>query len=58
LPPGAAVPLPDVLPPVRQRGRAMTFIVRNPTIVAGGALVGVMVFIAIFAPWLGTVDPT
>ena len=58
LPIGAAAPLPDVLPPVRQRGHVMTFVVRHPTIVAGGALVGVMVFIAIFAPWLGTVDPT
>ena len=36
----------------------MTFVVRNPTIVAGGTLVGIMVLIAIFAPWLGTVDPT
>jgi peptide/nickel transport system permease protein len=58
LPPGAAAPLPDVLPPVRQRGRVMTFIVRHPTIVAGGSLVGIMLLIAIFAPWLGTVDPT
>ena len=53
-----AAPLPDVLPPVRQRGRAMTFVVRHPTIVAGGTLVAIMVFIAIFAPFLGTVDPT
>jgi len=58
LPPGAAAPLPDVLPPVRQRGRVMTFVVRHPTIVAGGSLVGIMLLIAIFAPWLGTVDPT
>jgi peptide/nickel transport system permease protein len=58
LPPGAAAPLPDVLPPVRQRGRVMTFVVRHPTIVAGGSLVGLMLLIAIFAPWLGTVDPT
>jgi peptide/nickel transport system permease protein len=50
--------LPDVLPPVRQRGRVMTFVVRHPTIVAGGSLVGIMLLIAIFAPWLGTVDPT
>jgi len=58
LPSGAAAPLPDVLPPVRQRGRVMTFVVRHPTIVAGGSLVGIMLLIAIFAPWLGTVDPT
>lgn len=53
-----AAPLPDVLPPVRQRGRAMTFIIRHPTIAFGGTLVGLMILMAIFAPWLGTVDPT
>lgn len=60
IPPGAAVaePLPDVLPEPKQRGRVMTFVVRNPTIVVGGLLVAVMVFIAVFAPYLGTVDPT
>ena len=31
---------------------------RHPTIVVGGALLLAMLFIAIFAPWLGTVDPT
>jgi peptide/nickel transport system permease protein len=50
--------LADVLPPVRQRGRAMTFVRRNPTIVLGGTLLLVMVLIAILAPYLGTVDPT
>jgi peptide/nickel transport system permease protein len=50
--------LPDVLPPVRRRGRLRTLIRRNPTITMGAALLGVVVFIAIFAPWLGTVDPT
>ncbi|MDE2332923.1 MAG: ABC transporter permease [Rhodospirillales bacterium] len=35
----------------------MRFVVQHPTIVAGGLLLGVMVFIAIFAPWLGTRDP-
>jgi peptide/nickel transport system permease protein len=53
-----AAPLPDVLPPVPARGPVRTFIRRHPTIVIGGALLGVMVFIAIFAPWLGTTDPT
>ncbi len=56
--PAAAPVLPDVLPPPPVRGRTMTFIVRHPTIVAGGALLAVMVLIAIFAPLLGTVDPT
>jgi peptide/nickel transport system permease protein len=50
--------LADVLPPIRQRGKVMTFIHRHPTIVIGGILLGAMVFIAIFAPYLGTVDPT
>jgi peptide/nickel transport system permease protein len=47
-----------VLPPVRQRGKVMTFVRRNPTIVAGGALLLIMILIAILAPYLGTVDPT
>jgi peptide/nickel transport system permease protein len=50
--------LADVLPPAKQRGRAMTFVRRHPAIVIGGVLLGAMVFIAIFAPYLGTVDPT
>jgi peptide/nickel transport system permease protein len=54
----AAVPLADVLPPVKQRGRTMTFVRRHPTIVLGGVLLMVMLLIAIFAPYLGTVDPT
>jgi len=53
-----AAALPDVLPPVKQRGKIGTFVHRHPTIVLGGALVAVMIGIAIFAPWLGTVDPT
>ena len=36
----------------------MTFVHRHPTIVLGGALLLVMILIAIFAPCLGTVDPT
>ncbi len=36
----------------------MDFIYRHPTIVVGGMLVGMMIFIAIFAPCLGTNDPT
>jgi peptide/nickel transport system permease protein len=50
--------LADVLPPVRERGRFGTFFRRYPTVVIGGTLLGIMVFIAIFAPWLFTVDPT
>ncbi|HLY91260.1 MAG TPA: ABC transporter permease [Acetobacteraceae bacterium] len=54
----AAPELPDVLPPVKQRGRVATFIRRNPTIVGGGILMAIMILIAILAPFLGTVDPT
>jgi peptide/nickel transport system permease protein len=36
----------------------MTFLRRHPTIVIGGILMLIMLGIAIFAPWLGTVDPT
>jgi peptide/nickel transport system permease protein len=50
--------LADVLPPARRRGRIMTFVRRHPTIVLGGALLLIMVLIAILAPYLGTVDPT
>ncbi|HEX5325625.1 MAG TPA: ABC transporter permease [Acetobacteraceae bacterium] len=58
LSPGAAASLPEVLPPIRRRGWVRTAIHRHPTIVIGGLLLGAMVFIAIFAPWLGTTDPT
>lgn len=54
----AAPALPDVLPPVKQRGKVATFVRRNPTIVGGGILMAIMILIAILAPFLGTVDPT
>ncbi len=58
-PSGAAAPaLPDILPPVKKRGRLRTFIYRHPTISLGALLLGIMVFIAVFAPLLGTVEPT
>jgi peptide/nickel transport system permease protein len=50
--------LPEVLPPRKVRGRVAMFIWRHPTISAGGFLVALIVAIAIFAPWLFTVDPT
>jgi peptide/nickel transport system permease protein len=54
----AAAELPDVLPPVKKRGRVALFIYRYPTIAAGGFLLALMLFIAVFAPYLHTVDPT
>ena len=50
--------MPDILPPVRERSRLGGFIWRNPTIVAGGVLLAIIVFLGVFAPILGTVDPT
>jgi peptide/nickel transport system permease protein len=41
----------------KQRGAAATYIRRHPTIVVGGGLLGLMVAMAIFAPFLHTVDP-
>jgi peptide/nickel transport system permease protein len=43
--------------PVLRRGGVRTYVRRHPTIVVGGALLGLMAMSAIFAPWLGTVDP-
>jgi peptide/nickel transport system permease protein len=54
----AAPALADVLPPAKQRGKIRTFIRRHPAIVAGGALLSIMILIALLAPYLGTVDPT
>ncbi len=50
--------MPDVLPPVKVRGRVRTFIRRHPTIFAGGLLLAFVLFIAVFAPLLWTTDPT
>ena len=50
--------LPDVLPAPKERGKVMGFIYRHPTIVVGGSLVGIMILIALLAPFLGTRDPT
>jgi peptide/nickel transport system permease protein len=54
-----AVIQPDIaLPtaPARQN-RAWRYIRRHPTIVVGGVLLLLMILMAVFAPWLGTVDP-
>ncbi len=50
--------LPELLSPPRRRGAVGGFIHRHPGIAAGGALVVLMAAIAVFAPILGTVDPT
>src|SRR5277367_6086499 len=43
--------------PPKQRGAVANYIRRNPTVVIGGGILGLMVLMAIFAPFLGTVDP-
>ncbi|MGE0849668.1 MAG: ABC transporter permease [Hyphomicrobiaceae bacterium] len=50
--------LPDILPPVRERRGIRGFVWRHPTLSIGLVLLGLMLIAAIFAPWLGTVDPT
>ena len=48
----------DVSVPVPQRqSRLWRHVRRHPTIVIGGVLLTLMLAMAVFAPWLGTVDP-
>jgi peptide/nickel transport system permease protein len=54
----AAADLPDIMPPVKVQRGLVGFAWRHPAIAIGGALLVAMLFIAVFAPWLGTVDPT
>ena len=54
----AAPDLPDIMPPVKVRRGLVGFAWRHPAIAIGGALILAMIFVAVFAPWLGTVDPT
>lgn len=54
----AAPDLADILAPVRERRGVIGFILRRPTISLGLGLLLAMAFIAVFAPFLGTVDPT
>jgi peptide/nickel transport system permease protein len=59
-PPGIAVAseLPDILPTVKLRVGVVGFVWRHPAIAVGSALLLAMLLIAVFAPWIGTVDPT
>jgi peptide/nickel transport system permease protein len=58
LPIVAAQKLPELLPPVRARPRLARLVLQHPTIAAGAVLLGIIIAIAILAPYLGTVDPT
>jgi peptide/nickel transport system permease protein len=54
----AAPDLPDILPPVIRRRGLWGFVWRHPTMALGIGLLCAMAFVAVFAPYLGTVDPT
>ena len=54
----AAAELPELLPPVKLRRGLRGFVRRHPAIAIGGTLVLAMLIIAVFAPYLGTLDPT
>lgn len=53
-----AAELPDVLKARKPLTGFIGFLRKNPSIAIGGFLLLIMFFIALFAPWLGTVDPT
>jgi peptide/nickel transport system permease protein len=59
-PPGIAVApeLPELLPAVNLGRGAVGFLRRHPAVAVGGTLLLFMLLIAVFAPYLGTVDPT
>jgi len=44
--------------PSRERNAVAIYVRRHPTVAIGGGLLVLMLAMAIFAPWLGTVDPT
>ena len=50
--------LPDVLPPVKLRRGFIGLVRRYPTVAIGGALVLLLIAMALLAPYLATVDPT
>ncbi len=52
----AAPMLPDLLPPIRTRGRVLTLIRQYPAAAIGAVLLLVMLFLAVFAPF--SVDPS
>jgi peptide/nickel transport system permease protein len=60
VPPGLAIApqLPDLLLPVKIRRGLTGFLRNHPTVAIGAALLLLLIVIGIFAPYLGTVDPT
>ena len=50
--------LPDIMPQKKRRTGLIGFAFRHPAIAIGGGVLLIMFLIAIFAPLLGTVDPS
>lgn len=50
--------LPDILPQKKRRSGLIGFAFRHPAIAIGGGVLLLMFLIALFAPLLGTVDPS
>jgi len=60
VPPGIAVAraMPDLLSAAKRRRGVIGFLRRHPTVAVGSALLILMALMAVFAPYLATVDPT
>lgn len=54
----AAEPLPDILPARKARKGLIGLAARYPAMAVGIVLLGLMLLVALLAPWLATVDPT
>src|SRR5947208_14385435 len=52
-----ALAAPTAPPRVGWRQRAWRYVRRHPTMIFGGVLLVIMMMMAVFAPYLGTVDP-
>jgi peptide/nickel transport system permease protein len=50
--------MPDLLSAEKPLPGIMRFLRRHPTVAVGGVLLTLMLFVAVFAPYLGTIDPT
>jgi peptide/nickel transport system permease protein len=50
--------MPDLFPDVKPRRGILGFVRRHPTVAVGTTLLFVLLLIALFAPYLGTIDPT
>ena len=57
VPSDIALPAPAPTPIAARHQRVRRYVRRHPTIIIGGALLLVMIAMAVFAPYLGTSDP-